>query len=262
MRKVVAAAGLVALLAVAAAPPADRLNAVLKRWDAARRSARQSHYKFTLWTTTEPVTHKKTAWHGEVSVQRPDRVRIDVKDEKGGPMLLALFTGGQARAYFLTSRKVLLLSFPGHVRIPAAVERCVGDCRERCIGTGGLLPGVGSICDGPPDSWVEGYLFLVLGPPSRGLAGRFVPRLEKEDGRWSYVRLKPRWREADVPWRLVLHKEAGWLRRVSRPGGLAVEFEEPDRGPLPASTWEPPFKELPKGWTSEALTMFGPGREP
>jgi len=96
----------------------------------------------------------------------------------------------------------------------------------------------------------------VPGPPSGGLEGRFTPRLEKEDGYWSYLRLDPKRPWAWLPnqgWQVVLDKWDGWLRRMwcrdDLGHGTVVDFKEPGHEPLPASTWEPPFKELPKGWT-------------
>jgi hypothetical protein len=242
MRKVVAAAGLVALLAVAAAPPADRLDAVLKRWDAARRGARQSHYKFTRTATYDDAfkgKRTKTVWQGDVFIQRPDRLRVEARDEKGDPAVVALFVGGKGRTFLFDARQEVVLSLPEKVRFPAAAERCID------VGDRGFMV-----------AFLESQLWAVLGPPSGGLEGRFTPRLEKEDGHWSYLRLEPKRRWGWLPdqgWLVALDKRDGWLRRVwcgdDLGQGTVVDFKKPDHEPQPASTWEPPFKELPKGWT-------------
>ena len=127
MKKVVAAAGLVALLAGAAAPPAPRqgrVDAVLQRWDAARRAHRQSHYKVTVTEKIEG-SQKQTVSHGEVFVQRPDRVRVVLKDEKGGLETVILVIGAEARLYLFLLKEESVVPLGGKTRFPGAAERCV-----------------------------------------------------------------------------------------------------------------------------------------
>jgi hypothetical protein len=241
---------LVVLLATAAAPggppkgpPPSRLEAVLKNWDSARQVARPSHYTFT-WTVTadDPFEDKKTkeVWHGEVFLQRPDRLRVEVKDEQGQPALVVLLTGRQARLYRFGRKQELMVSLPDGFRILDVTERCIVR-EERRLGRAVL----------------ENLLWPVLGPPSQGLHARFVPRLEKEDAHWSCIRLQPKTRSFSLPdqeWQVVLHKRDGWVRQVwcSQPSGcLTVELKRPEHKPLPSSTWEPLFKDLPNGWTRE-----------
>jgi hypothetical protein len=238
MKKVVAA-----LLAVAAAPPADRLDAVLKRWESAPRAARQFHSRFT-WTGPDPYEgeNAKLVWHGEVAFQSPDRLRVEVKDEQGRPLLLVLLAGGKARVYRYYSRQHSLASLPVGVSFHEAVERCGEE-------------GFGFAC------WIK----ALLGPPKRGVgSARFVPRLETDDPRRSHVVLVAKhlgqlpW---DEEWRVVLDNKDGLVRQF-RCRKLTVDFEEPDQRPLPASAWEPPFTELPKGWTRLAPRPARFGRTP
>src|SRR5947209_6551109 len=135
MGMVQAVAWLVALLGTAAAPGVprkeqapSRLEAVLKGWDSARQAARQSHYKFTHTVTRyEPIEDKRTkeVWNGEVFLQRPDRLRVETKNEKGRPELVAVLTGGRARVYLFDRKQEQVLSLPDHYRFPDAAERCI-----------------------------------------------------------------------------------------------------------------------------------------
>jgi hypothetical protein len=122
---------------------------------------------------------------------------------------------------------------------------------------------------------LEGGLWQFLGPPAEGLGPRFVVRLEKEDDSWSYIRLDPKKGQGwfpDQEWQVVLDKQGRWVRRAWHSsgfgGGVTVDFERPDQAPSPPGTWDPPFKQLPEGWTSldwspganEVEALGGPSR--
>jgi hypothetical protein len=111
----------------------------------------------------------------------------------------------------------------------------------------------------------EIMVWSILGPPVPVINGRFTVRLEKEDDYWTYIRLDPIGTQgwlADLEGQVVLDKKNRWLRRVwlrtNRflfSGEITTDFEEPKAGHFPPETWDPPFKELPKGWKRQDAAL-------
>jgi hypothetical protein len=197
---------LLAALALSAAPP-PRVVAALHDWGEARRAARHCRYQFTR-TGSEYDVFKggqtKTVWTGEVLIRRPDRLRVDIKDEKGGRLFTALATGPRAELYDYANKRRLVAELPAGLRLPEAAGRCASGSEV------GLLRAV-----------LEGMAWPVLGPPSSGFQGRFTAVLDKGDEHYWHVRLEPAKRWGWLPdseWHVVLARRGGWLRRLHKEG--------------------------------------------
>ena len=213
------------------APTDDRLNALLRDWDRVRLGPRESHQKFT-WTRTSPDAFapdgfNKVVSHAEMWIKRPDRLRIEARDQKGDLCLTLLCVGERVRIYFFNEKKELSFSLPDGFRLPENVG-------PRAPINLDFLQTVNAI-----------FIWSVLGPPLSALNGRFDVHLEKEDDYWSYIRFDPIRNQAWPPnleGQVVLDKRNHWLRRVwlhNDPGffnlniftdfkvNISTDFEEP-----------------------------------
>ncbi len=217
-----------------------RLSAVLKEWDQTRHAHGDLHYKFTYTPLkTDPRQMAESDIRRvEVFLRRPDRILLKEWDSKDRPAFVVLCIGPEARLYDFQQKKELVFALPPDVRFPERGERCT----ERAKLT---------FCA----ALVEGLAWTALGPPLGNLGGRFTLTLEKEDDHWTYLTLNPKKKSGwlpDAEWQVVLDRKSRWVRRVWRKqgwaDGLTVDFEEPDKTPLPPEIWEPPFKKLPEGW--------------
>jgi hypothetical protein len=219
----------------------ERLNALLRDWDRVRLGPHEWHQKFT-WTRTSPDPFSQEGFnklvdHAEMWIKRPDHLRIEARDQKGDPHMTVLCVGEKARIYFFSQKEEHSFSLPAGFRVPENVGQRVN-------------PNLQTIN--------EIFVWPVLGPPLSAPNGRFAVRLEKEDDYWTYIRLDPigtHWWLADLEGQVVLDKKNRWLRRVWLrtsgfliSGEITTDFEEPKAGHFPPEIWDPPFKELPKGW--------------
>jgi hypothetical protein len=226
----------------------DELRAyvVLERWEKARRVAPQMHYTFTSTTIEEVAfwskdTKEVPVSKGEVFVQWPDRLRIEIKDMSGALTLALVVNGRDARGYDFGKKVECVSLLRPNYRLPEATELCVDRSRL------GFLSAI-----------FEQMLWQTLGPPPQGLGRRFTSRMTKVDDHWSYIGLEPitRWGWfPDQDWQVVLHKKEHWLRRL-KTGTTLVDFKKPDHKPLPPATWNPAYMNLPSSWTSQDLKVF------
>lgn len=229
-------------------PPQTRLEEVLDAWDKARRASKEFQEEFTSTSTDsfqDPPT--RVVVHGKMFIQKPNRVRVEMKDSKGNPSLIAVCIEDKCQIYLFDQKTELAFTFPSGFRLPESAETWVSR-------KGGFV-----------ESMKETILWTLFGPPIRNLGERYKVHLDKEDENWVYIRLEPKkWSflifESSKPtWKVIFNKKEGWLRRlyVGEISPTQLDFFPPMPGRLPPQVWDPPFKELPPGWKRNELKMPG-----
>jgi hypothetical protein len=217
-------------------PTDDRLAQLLQDWQQATQKARECcyHYMMTFQDTvfrTPPEVHD-----GDVFISRPNRLRYEWRDTAGKLQILDLRVDGKGALYQFEEKKVITCpvdsssGWPGLPKLDSNVRGCLWDFSERLY---------------------EEFTWLHLRFPVWDLKDRFRIRLEKEDANWCYIQLTAK-KRPDSDWQIVLSKDGQCVRRIWRMGAVNcwVDFTKPRVGPLPPQTWEPPFKELPRDWTT------------
>jgi hypothetical protein len=245
---VVVVAALLPTTAFAAAPPVSRAEEIMREWERSYAERREYSGRFTQ-TRTDWVTEETQTHQGQVWVQRPDRIRIELRDGGQQPSTVLLVDGTTARWYEDRSKRETVIS-------RAEARRALVWARPAAEKAGfvwGLPIGLGVLL---PAAMAEEAPAQFAGRPPLEWKKRFRVRVEKEDAHWIYVSLErqrnspPGFNSADR--QVVLARDGYWLRReVQDEANLTrtvTEYMEPVPGRAARTTWQPLWDTPPEGW--------------
>jgi hypothetical protein len=236
-----------------AAPPdakaeADaRLDAVLREWAKASDAVHEAHFTIRI-SERDSITEEKSTSSMEVSVRKPDLMRVDYKSQKSGPAWF-IYKDRTVRLLSSGDKKDRFYTLSDEFGFPENPGRHSDD----------FLSSIGG-------GFLEQVCWIAYGLPVGDLKSRFDLRLSKEDDNYIYIEIEPRHKDGWMPdnrMQVVLNRKTYKIRRlwVKQPNSTETtcDYERPKEDSAGSITPESVLKGLPEDY--EKVDMAGPSRE-
>jgi hypothetical protein len=231
-----------------AAPPdakaeADaRLDAVLREWAKASDAVHEAHFTIRI-SERDSITEEKSTSSMEVSVRKPDLMRVDYKSQKSGPAWF-IYKDRTVRLLSSSEKKDRFYTLSDEFGFPEHPDRHPDD----------FLSSIGG-------GFLEQVCWIAYGLPVGDLKSRFDFRLSKEDDNYIYIEIEPRHKDGWMPdnrMQVVLNRKTYQIRRlwIENSTETTYDYERPHEESAESITPESILKGLPEDYKKVDMGQF------